>query len=91
MRLSKGEMQLNDGAFALWTPNSTERCQYIPYTTIYGTTTETHFLNDEHTISLTFNRNTSSSECNKNDPILSQQGLVFRFINTFYPNARFIS
>ena len=43
----KGSYQLKDGAYASWTPNSTERCQYIPHTTIYGTTTETHFLNDE--------------------------------------------
>ena len=75
----KGHCQLKNGAFARWTPSALEKCQYIPHTFISGTATLSHFLNDERTLPLTFDRNQSFSSCGKTGSIQSHQGLVFRF------------
>ena len=83
----KGKCQLKNGNFAIWKPSKKEICQYIPYTIISGTATNTHFLNDDQTISITFS-NQTFSECGNTGLQMSLQGIVFRFLSNNHNTTR---
>lgn len=67
--------QLRNNGVAVWKAVKSEQCLYIYHSTINGTTTKSHFLSDDHTLSLTYD-NKTFNDCTHLKR--SVQGLVFK-------------
>ena len=74
-KYSAGTCRLRDKSRVIWTPNTKEACQFIPYKNASGSYWNKHWLSEELQLLLTFENPKEISDCDQGKLLISDQGV----------------
>ena len=77
----KGSCKMPDGAQAIWTVNTKERCRYIKYMKVTGQLWGNSFMTHDQTLALTFVEQTRVRDCENRTLRVAQQGVAFHILD----------
>ncbi len=76
---SSGKCQLKDGTFLLWDPDKRARCEFLPWRKLKGERFGDNWLASDGTMALTFHDKQTTTDCEGQNILMSDQGIAFRY------------